>query len=96
MGTVSGTTHFKTIFSFSPGIDKNFIGKALCRFDYSVMHFIHILHLFKINNVFYTHPEERLQTSEIWRIKGLGNGYPCSYPTIRKLPLQKGTNTMEK
>jgi hypothetical protein len=29
MGTISGTTHIKTIFSFSPGTDRHFIGNVL-------------------------------------------------------------------
>jgi hypothetical protein len=47
--TISGTTHIKTIFSFSPGTGKHFIGNALCHSDDSVTQLIHILHFFTIN-----------------------------------------------
>jgi len=30
MGTISGMTHIKMIFSFLPGIGKHFIGNSLC------------------------------------------------------------------
>jgi len=30
MDTVSGMTHIKMIFSFSPGVSKHFIGNPLC------------------------------------------------------------------
>jgi len=52
-GTISSTTHIKTIFSLSPGTDQHFIANGLCNSDDSVMQLVHILHFFMINNVFY-------------------------------------------
>jgi hypothetical protein len=49
----SGTTHIKTIFSFSPGTGMRLIGNAFCSSDDSVTQLIHILHFFTINIVFY-------------------------------------------
>jgi hypothetical protein len=43
MGTVSSTTHIKTISSFSPGIGKHFHIKALYSSDNSVTQLVHIL-----------------------------------------------------
>jgi len=45
-GTISGTTHIKTIFSFSSGTGKHFIGNALCSSDDSVTHLIHNFAMF--------------------------------------------------
>jgi len=45
MGTVSGTTHIKTIFSFSPGTGRHLLGNALCRSDDSAIQIVNILHL---------------------------------------------------
>jgi len=42
MSTVSGTTHIKTLFNFSPSIDEDFIGNAFCRSDGYVTQLIHI------------------------------------------------------
>jgi len=42
-GTISVTTHIRTIFNASPGIGKYFIGNALCSSDDSVTQLIHIL-----------------------------------------------------
>jgi hypothetical protein len=41
-GKSSGTTHIKTILSFSPTTDKYPIGNELCSFDDSVMQLIYI------------------------------------------------------
>jgi len=46
MGTISGTTHLKTKFSFSSGNDMHFIDEALCSSDNAVTQLIHILNFF--------------------------------------------------
>jgi hypothetical protein len=51
-GTISGTTHIKTISSFSPGTDKHCIGNTLCSSDDSVTQLIHILQRFTTKNFF--------------------------------------------
>jgi glucuronate isomerase len=58
MGTISGTTHTKTIFSFWLGTGKRFIGNTLYSSD-----IIYILHIFAINNVFKNPQEEKIQRS---------------------------------
>jgi hypothetical protein len=60
MGTISGTTHIKTIFSFSPGKGKHFIRNALCSSDDYVIQLSHILHFSSTNYVFYNLPEEKI------------------------------------
>jgi hypothetical protein len=54
MGTVNSMTHMKTVFSFMPGIGSYFNGKTFCSSDDSVMHLVHILHNFTVNNVLQT------------------------------------------
>jgi len=43
MGTISGTTHLKTIFSFSPATDKHFNGSEPYSSEDSVKQLSHIL-----------------------------------------------------
>jgi hypothetical protein len=52
-GTISGTTHIKTIFSFSPGMESTsyFLGNAIRRSDSSLTQPFHILYFFIINNI---------------------------------------------
>jgi len=88
MGTISSMTHIKMIFSFSQGNGKHFIGNTLCSSDISVTQLIHILNFFVINNVFYKPPEESNLD------KGLENGFPSSYPAIRKLPPHGGKSDL--
>jgi len=45
VGAITGTTLIKTLFSFSPSIDKHLIGKTLCSSDDSVTQLIHIFFL---------------------------------------------------
>jgi len=102
MGTISGTTHIKTIYSSLAGIGKNFTGTTLCISDDSVMQLIHILH----NKEFLLqpptlHPEEEIQRSQIWKMRGqemeencfacpCGNSFPVVWCTTslqdRKFP----------
>jgi hypothetical protein len=94
MGTISDTTHFKTMFSFWPGTDKHFIGNALCCSDGSVTQLLHSLHFFTINNVFQK-KLEKIQTSKTWR-QGDRESVPpppISYPAVKKLPILKGPTT---
>jgi hypothetical protein len=53
MGTVRGTEHIKTIFSFWPAIDKHWASGD------SVTQPIHILHFSAISNVSYKPSEEK-------------------------------------
>jgi hypothetical protein len=69
MGTTSGTTHIKTMFSFSQGTGQHFIGNDLCISDDSVTQRIHVLQLFTINDVFYK-PTKR----KYFRESSLENG----------------------
>jgi len=65
MVTISGTTHIKTILSFSPGTGEHFIGNKLHSSDKSDVQFIHILHLFMVNSVtFKPSPEESNMENE--------------------------------
>jgi hypothetical protein len=57
MGTISGTTHIKTIFSFWTGVGKHFIGNALCRSADSFTQLIRVFHSFTLGNFFYKHTE---------------------------------------
>jgi len=93
MCTFSGTTHIKMIFSFFPGIGNHFIGSTVCSSADSAMQLIHILHFFTVNSVFYKFPESKIQTRQIWRTWGPGNGFPSSRPMIRKITVQKSINT---
>jgi hypothetical protein len=79
MGTISGTTHMKTILSFLPGI-----GNAFYSSDDPFSQLFHILHFFMINS----------EKSNV-EMRGPENGPSSSYPVIKELPLQKGTNTCE-
>jgi hypothetical protein len=67
-GTISGTSHIKTICSFWQGImGKHLIGNALCSSDDSVRQLIHISLFFTRNNAFYKPPEknpEELKSEE--------------------------------
>jgi hypothetical protein len=75
-----------------------FTGNAIYSFDDSVKR-THILQFLTITNktLFFTSPQEKeIQMNQIWRMRGLGNGSPSSYPTIRKLLVQKGSNTTAK
>jgi hypothetical protein len=58
MGTISGTTHITTIFSFSPGTGKHFIGNALSSSEDSVKQLLQILHFLAIKKAFYKLSEE--------------------------------------
>jgi hypothetical protein len=51
MVTVSGTTHIRTAFSFTPDIGKHFTGNAMSSLDDSVMHLVRILHIFTTGSV---------------------------------------------
>jgi hypothetical protein len=52
-----------------------------------------ILHFFTVN-VSYKPSRRRNPEKSNLENKGYGNGSPFSHPTIRKLPVQKGTNTV--
>jgi hypothetical protein len=45
-----------------------------------------------INNVFYKFPKEKIQRSQIWKMREPRNGSLSSYPMAREVPVQKGTN----
>jgi len=93
MGTVSGMTHIKTIFSFLSDIGKHFIDNMVCNSDDSMMQLTCILpFFFTMNRVLYKPPEEEIQRSQIWRTSGPGNESLSSLPMFRKLPIQKNVN----
>jgi len=94
MDTVSDKTHIQTIFNFSPGVGVHFIGNALCSSDVSVEQLIHILHFFSINSVLFKPPEKK-NPDESNLEDYPGSGSTSSYPTIKILLVQKGTNTTE-
>jgi hypothetical protein len=83
-GTISGTKHIKMIFIFSPRSGKNFIGKALCSSDDSIMQLIHILHFFTIKVVFFFQiPRRKIPDESDLKNEGSGKRSPCSCPRIR-------------
>jgi hypothetical protein len=73
MGIISSTTHTKT-FNFLPGTGEHFNGNSLYSSDESVTQLIHIWNFPTINNAFCKPAEEKIQRSQIWRIRGPGNG----------------------
>jgi len=91
MGTNSGTTHIKTIFSFLPKIENHFIGNVLCSCDDSVTELFNILDFSTINIVLYK-PQKKDFRGVKWGGGEMGRGIVSSYPTIRKLSVLKGTN----
>jgi hypothetical protein len=93
MGIISGTTHMQKIISFSPGTGKHFPGSALCSCGNSVTHFIHILQIFIIKNVFYKPPPKINPKESNVENEGAGNESPASCPTVRMLHVQRDTNT---
>jgi hypothetical protein len=91
MSTISGMTHIKTTFSFSPGTGKHFIGnQSAFLMILSCSSFTLHCSLFH-DNVLYKPPEEKLQMNQIWP----GNESHSSYPMFRKFPVQKGTSMTE-
>jgi hypothetical protein len=94
VGTMSGITHIKTIFSFLPGTGKHVTGNTLCSSNdcHATHSYLALFH----DNAFYKILEEK---SKEVKSGGKGrpeNGSPYSYPMIRKLSEQKGMNTMKK
>jgi hypothetical protein len=79
MGTISGKTLFKVIFSFLPGIGKHFIGNSLCSTN------IHILHLFLINNVSYKPLKKKSRESDLENEGARGLG-PRFLPKYQETP----------
>jgi hypothetical protein len=62
MSTINGTTHIKTIFSFSPGTGEHSTPNALCNYGDSLSQFTRILHVFHVKRLLQTptgkNPEE--------------------------------------
>jgi hypothetical protein len=75
MGTISGTTHIKTIFSFSSGTGNYSSGNAFSSSEDSVKQLIHILHKQSLLQTLRKNPDESNLENE---------GTNCSYPKIRK------------
>jgi hypothetical protein len=94
MRPISVTTHIKAMFSFSPGTGKHLIGNALCISDDLVTKPFHILHIF--TNVLEKSPEYKIQTGQIWRMKGPRNDPTSSQSAIRKFPVQKSNKKWEE
>jgi hypothetical protein len=84
--TINRMIHLKVILIFSPGIGRHFPGNTLNSSDDFIMQPIHILHFLTIN-IFYKHPEEGIQRSQLWRTRGPENASLPSYQIIR--PVQK-------
>jgi hypothetical protein len=94
MGTISGTTHIRTVFSFSPGIGRHFTGNELCSSDDSFNTTLSHLVLIYDKQCLLLIPEAKIQSNQVWRMREPENGCPSSYPVIRKFPVQKDTNMM--
>jgi hypothetical protein len=77
--TIGGTTHIKTIFSFSPGIGKHFIGNALCSSDDSVTGLIHTKVVCKFHGLTLL-----LRVGTLWRC---GHGLFFEVPPLASDPL---------
>jgi hypothetical protein len=88
MGTISGTTHIKTIFSFSPGTGRNLIGNALCNSDDSVTQLIHILHFLTIECVYYK-PQKKISS-------GVKSGERGDQGIGPPLPSQRWGNSLSR
>jgi hypothetical protein len=87
--TTSGTTHIKTLFSFSPGTGRHFTGNALCNSaDCYANHSHSALLRDKQSHVQTLDEKSRGVKSEERGSQGMG-----PYSTIRKFSVQKGTNT---
>jgi hypothetical protein len=56
-------------------------------------HLVHILYFIMINSIFYKTVEKEVQRSQILGTTVLDSGSLTSYPTFKKLPVQRGTNT---
>jgi len=88
-GIISSTTHIKMVLTFWPGTGKHFISNAPCSSDDSVTRLIHMLHFLTR----FTNREKRGRGIKYGVTTGLVKLSPSSYPTFRKLPVQKGTDT---
>jgi hypothetical protein len=91
MGTISGMTHIKMIFSFWTGIGRNFIGNGLCSCDDSVVQLICILCFFTIRSVFSTSPEKSPEVSHLenkeareWALLFSSNDQDIPFPERHK------------
>jgi len=86
-GSISDTAHVKTIFSITLGIGN------VSLVTYSILSRNSHFALFSLYIVSFTNPQRKCQRSQIWRTRGPGNGSLFSCPSIRKLRVQKGTDT---
>jgi hypothetical protein len=82
MGSISGTKHMKTKFSFSPGVE-HFIGNAFCSSGDFITQLIHILHF--STALYFTNPQKKKNTEELsqdkeevreWVIRGCIQKFP--------------------
>jgi hypothetical protein len=84
MGTISGTTHIKTMFSFSPGTGKHFINNAPGSSDGSVTQLIHVL--LYTNKSLLTKPQKKKSRGSNMKDEGPGNGSPFFLSNDQKIP----------
>jgi len=83
MGTISGSTHIKKIFSFPPGICKQFIGNPAVLTILSPKSFIFCIFYDKQYPL--QTPTRKIQSQP--ENVGPGNGSFSSYTTNRELPV---------
>jgi len=76
MGTISGKTHLKMIFSFSLGIGKQFIDNAICSSNNCLTTHLHFT--LSHGKRSFTNPQKKNLRSQIWRMRGQGMGPPLS------------------
>jgi len=70
-GIISGTTHIKIIFNFSPDTDEHFTCNSFWNSDDSITQLFHMFHFSTINIVFYKHPDEKQNLSVLSLLKSI-------------------------
>jgi hypothetical protein len=87
MGTISGVTHIKTLFSFFPDIGEHFIGNTVC----CITHILHSHDKHVLQTCRRKIPDESNLENE-----GPRNGSPTFTAMIRKLLTRKAQTSLEK
>jgi hypothetical protein len=89
IGTISGTTHFKALFRFSPGAGENFVDDTLCISNNSFLQFIRVLHPSSVNKAVYKPPKRN-------KLKGEGTGVGGVQGIRRPVPVQGSGNSLSR